>query len=194
MRPGLSLPEIGANDVILSDRVDDHIRMIASHVNGGLTGESLAPGTKLAASRFSEQNSVYVMSNGAAGTNTSLVAGITAPSNPSRLVSFSAIFQNLPSATSSPQAPVQFTIQSAGVNVYLSPSASPYQTPLPKTPLVNGATSVFVNGNVSTALFYFPLEMNVTIAASTILSVLSTSTSSWSYKYFFLVLSTIHTS
>jgi hypothetical protein len=76
MKPGLILPRIRSNDTIQVDRIDDHVRLMAEQINGGLTRDNLAPSLRLANSFFTESSAVYPMSvaiNGAASGAFSII-------------------------------------------------------------------------------------------------------------------------
>lgn len=61
MKPGLFLPRIPTSGALDVSNVDGHLNLLYGQVNGGLTAESLSPTEKLAASKFAEDHSLFVM-------------------------------------------------------------------------------------------------------------------------------------
>lgn len=89
MRPGLILPRIQPNEAVQAEKIDAHIKAMAEFVNGGLTGQSLAPNAHLATSAFVENRSLYSMTTcRAAYDGSNRMVGVTLVA--SRLVGMSA--------------------------------------------------------------------------------------------------------
>jgi hypothetical protein len=67
--PGLIIPRIHPNDVIDADKIDTGVRLLADHINGGLTVANLDPAFRISRNTFSESSGVTILnasSNGAA--------------------------------------------------------------------------------------------------------------------------------
>lgn len=61
MKSGLFLPRFNGTDVVQGDRVDEHIRLITSQINGGLTLHNLSPSLKLGTGYFAEKGNLFCM-------------------------------------------------------------------------------------------------------------------------------------
>lgn len=67
MKAGLVLPRFYPGDAIQGERVDEHIKLLAEQINGGLTAQSLSPSLKIPVAFFAEQRSPFLLNGFANG-------------------------------------------------------------------------------------------------------------------------------
>lgn len=86
MKSGLVLPRFYPNDAIQGERVDEHIKLLAEQVNGGLNSTSLAASTRIPLIGFAELRSVYTLTGfgNSQAPNSSVTIGTVSPN--SRLI------------------------------------------------------------------------------------------------------------
>jgi hypothetical protein len=177
MKPGLVLPRVYTTDAIQADRIDDHIRLMAEQINGGLTRDNLAPSLKLGNGVFVESSAPTTMSvaiNGAAGGFFSII-GV-----PFVAVKVLSIGYHI-AVVANPAAPRTLIVRSGANNIiqFLTTAAS-------TTKASNGSTIV-------TGIFSPDMPASTMAAGALILANISVSGSDTQIGTITLTLTTVWT-
>jgi hypothetical protein len=121
MKAGLVLPRVFPGDPVRAERIDEHIRSMAEHINGGLTVTSLSPTLRIPIAAFVERFNVFTMSTPALGQPTPAQTygnfGTCGVSGSVIGIGWSLIYKGTGSLTYT-----GLTILKNGVNAYYTPN------------------------------------------------------------------------